>query len=115
MVCVGLNWHFPKPGQGWGVGYSFYLTCPRASQLWAQEGPEKAPEFTHNIFPMKNDLRSSWEKHINKPANTNKARAPICYQQLTSHSAEEAVCCPFTLKAELGLRRWTMRGDALCL
>lgn len=79
----------------WGGGTTaFVCTGPGAGQLWAQEGPGKSLEFTHHTFPMKNDLRSSWEKHINKLTNTNNVTAPICYQQSASSS-------PATLRRSL--------------
>lgn len=84
MVRLGLKRHSPRLGRRCTT--AFVCTCPRASQLWAQEGPGKSLEFTHHTLPMKNDLRSSWEKCMNKPTNTNKAIAPIRYQQPANSS-----------------------------
>ena len=76
------------------VYYSFCLHWPRGQSASGTRGTGKSLEFTHHTFPMKNDLRSSWEKHINKLTNTSNATAPICYQQSARSS-------PATLRRSL--------------
>lgn len=81
MVGLGLKRHFPRLG---GATVS-RCTGPRAGHLRGEKGgPGNSLELTHSKFPTKNDLKSSWETHINKPSNTNQATAPICYQQPAS-------------------------------
>ena len=118
MVHLGLKRHFPGPGRrrsGGSCATASVCTGPRADHLWGKGGAENSLVLTHSKFPTKNDLKFSWEKHINKPSNINKIIEPICYQQPANHSAGEPASYPFTLKAKLGLQTCTMKGETPCL
>lgn len=81
-----------------------WSSCRGANGGWGQKwdlgnhGSSQVPSSLQRMTSV------SWERHTNKPSNTKKAIAPICYQQPASHS--------FTFKAKLGPHRWTMKGEA---
>lgn len=56
--------------------------------------PGKSLAFTHPKLLTNTDLKSSWEKYLNKPTNTDKAIAPISYQQSSSSSSATLLRSP---------------------